>query len=58
MDVREKLVELLEEIRIQALEVVGSMNKGFGTWYADRLIAHGVTFKDVSDTNVGGVDKC
>lgn len=53
MDVREKLAELLEEIRMQALEVAGSMNKGFGAWYADRLIAHGVAFKDVPDTNVG-----
>lgn len=40
---KEKLVELLEERRMQASEVLGSMNKGFGAWYADHLIANGVT---------------
>lgn len=46
MDAREKLVELLEERRMQASEVLGSMNKGFGAWYADHLIAHGVTAQE------------
>ena len=40
---REKLIELLEDRRLEASEVCGSMNKGFGAWYADHLIANGVT---------------
>ena len=47
---REKLMELLEERRMQASEVLGSMNKGFGAWYADHLIANGVTLAE--DNNV------
>ena len=45
LDIQEKLVELLEERRMQASEVLGSMNKGFGAWYADYLIANGVTIQ-------------
>ena len=44
---REKLVELLEERRMQASEVLGSMHKGFGAWYADHLIANGVTMPEI-----------
>ena len=39
---REKLIELLEDRRLAASEVCGSMNKGFGAWYADHLIANNV----------------
>ena len=39
---REKLIELLEARRCEASEVCGSMNKGFGAWYADHLIANNV----------------
>lgn len=42
---REKLIELLEDRRSEASEVCGSMNKGFGAWYADHLIANGVTIQ-------------
>ena len=42
---REKLIELLEDRRLEASEVCGSMNKGFGAWYADHLIASGVTIQ-------------
>ena len=42
---REKLIELLEDRRFEASEVCGSMNKGFGAWYADHLIANGVTIQ-------------
>ena len=43
---REKLIELLEDRRLEASEVCGSMNKGFGAWYADHLIANGVTVNE------------
>ena len=43
MGMREKLIELLEDRRIEASEFLGSMNRGFGAWYADHLIANGVT---------------
>lgn len=54
-DIKEKLVELLEERRLEAAEVCGSMNEGFGAWYADRLIANGVTMLpvQVGDTVYG-----
>lgn len=41
-EMRDRLIELLEERRMQASEVLGSMNKGFGAWYADHLLANGV----------------
>ena len=43
---REKLIEILEAARDEAMETCGSMNHGFGAWYADRLIANGVTIAD------------
>ena len=50
---REKLIELLEARRREASEVLGSMNKGFGAWYADHLIANGVTInRGTEDTPV------
>lgn len=42
MDLKEILAELLEEARDKALEFCGSLNEGFGAWYAKYLIAHGV----------------
>ena len=48
---REKLIELLEKAHDLAVETCGSMNKGFGAWYADHLIANGVTF--ATDNNIG-----
>lgn len=39
---REKLIELLEGRRCEASEVCGSMNKGFGAWYADHLLTNDV----------------
>ena len=39
---RERLIELLEEAKIKALETIGSLNNGFGEWYADHLLANGV----------------
>ena len=39
---REKLIALLENRRCEASEVCGSMNNGFGAWYADHLIANDV----------------
>ncbi|MBQ2427743.1 MAG: hypothetical protein II264_04565 [Ruminococcus sp.] len=48
MDVRKKLVELIEEAKLLARGTLGSMNRGFGDWYADYLIAHGVTVSEFS----------
>lgn len=42
MNLKEKLAELLEEARDKALEYCGSLNEGFGAWYAKYLIDHGV----------------
>lgn len=39
---RERLIELLEEAQEKAKGTVGSMNGGFGAWYADYLIENGV----------------
>lgn len=39
---KERLVELLEEAKIKALSTIGSLNNGWGTWYADYLLANGV----------------
>lgn len=39
---REKLIELLEEAKIKALGTIGSLNKGWGAWYADYLLKNGV----------------
>jgi hypothetical protein len=45
---RDKLVELIEEAAIQYLDAYANAGK-----IADFLIANGVTFADVPDTNVG-----
>ena len=47
---RDRLIELLEEAKTQALATVGSLNHGFGEWYADHLLANGVI---VPPVNVG-----
>ena len=39
---RDKLIEILEEAKIKASDTIGSMNNGFGAWYADYLLKHGV----------------
>jgi hypothetical protein len=39
---RERLIELLEQAKEEAHKVCGSMNEGFGAWYADHLLANGV----------------
>ena len=41
-DMRDRLVELLEEAKLKAHGTLGSMNNGFGAWYADHLVANGV----------------
>ena len=48
---RERLIELLEEAKIQARATIGSLNNGFGEWYADYLLANGVI---VPPCKVGG----
>ena len=48
---REKLIELLDKARDLAMETCGSMNKGFGAWYADHLIANGVTISNLETVN-------
>lgn len=42
MNKRERLIELLEETQEKAKGTIGSMNKGFGAWYADYLLEHDV----------------
>lgn len=44
----EKLSELLEQARDAAMNAVGSLNEGFGKWYANYLLNHGVTIKKES----------
>ena len=39
---RDRLIELLEEAKTQARATIGSLNNGFGEWYADYLLANGV----------------
>lgn len=39
---REKLIELLEEAKIKAHETIGSLNGGWGAWYADYLLENSV----------------
>lgn len=46
MDVRETLVDIIQNS-------VGGCARHWAEIIADGLIAHGVTFKDVPDTNVG-----
>ena len=54
---REKLIELLEDRRLEASEVCGSMNNGFGAWYADHLIANGVTIKKPTKPKKRGISQ-
>ena len=42
MSDRDKLIELLEQAKEKAKGTLGSMNNGFGAWYADYLLANGV----------------
>lgn len=39
---RERSIELLEDAKRKARGTIGSMNGGFGAWYADYLLANGV----------------
>lgn len=39
---RERLIELLEEAKTKALGTIGSLNKGWGAWYADCLLKNDV----------------
>lgn len=39
---REKLIEIIEQARREAVGTVGSMNNGFAAWYAHKLLAAGV----------------
>lgn len=38
---RDRLIELLERAKTEALGTLGSLNNGFGAWYADYLLADG-----------------
>ena len=38
---RDRLIGLLEQAKIKAQDTIGSMNNGFGAWYADYLLEHG-----------------
>ena len=42
MTERERLIELLEKAKEKAMYTVGSLNNGFGAWFADYLLANGV----------------
>lgn len=42
MSDRERLIEIIEQARAEAVSTIGSMNNGFATWYADKLLAAGV----------------
>lgn len=42
MSDRERLIEIVEQARAEAVSTIGSMNNGFATWYADKLLANGV----------------
>ena len=46
---RDKLIQLLEEARLQAIGTIGSMNNGFGAWYVDYLLQHGIVMIDAED---------
>lgn len=35
---RERLIEIIEQARAEAVSTIGSMNNGFAVWYADKLI--------------------
>lgn len=42
MTERERLIRLLEQAKEKAIDTIGSLNNGFGAWYADHLLANGV----------------
>lgn len=44
MNERQRLIEIIEKARTEAVSTIGSMNNGFAAWYADKLIEAGVTF--------------
>ena len=50
---REKLIAIIEEARREAVGTVGSMNNGFAVWYADKLLAAGVTLVVHSEWDYG-----
>lgn len=39
---RERLIEIIEQVRQEAAGHGGSMNGGYAAWYADKLLAAGV----------------
>lgn len=39
---RDRLIELLEEAKTKAQITIGSLNNGWGAWYADYLLENGV----------------
>lgn len=45
---RERLIELLEQAKEKATDTIGSLNNGFGAWYADYLLANGAIAPPVS----------
>ena len=38
---RDRLIELLEQAKTEALSTIGSLNNGFGAWYADYILKDG-----------------
>lgn len=38
---RDRLIDLLEQAKTEALGTMGSLNNGFGAWYADRILEDG-----------------
>lgn len=44
----ERLVALIDEANDKAKSTIGSMNDGFGKWYADYLLANKVTAHPVA----------
>ena len=42
MSDRERLIEIIEKARAEAVSTIGSMNNGFAAWYADKLMEDGV----------------
>lgn len=41
-NLRERLIEIIEDAHLEAIGTLGSMNQGPGVWYADHLIKAGV----------------
>lgn len=42
MTERDRLIEIIEKARAEAVSTIGSMNNGFAVWYADKLMESGV----------------